>query len=64
MRTQAASDISSLLCPTTKIKLYTTLIVPVLTYGVEVWTITESDESILNTLEIKVLSYILSRLNI
>ena len=55
MRIQTASDISSLLCPTTKIKLCTTLIVPVLTYGVEVWTITESDESILNTIDIKVI---------
>ena len=40
---------------TTKLKLYNTLIVPVLIYGAEAWTLTDSDERKLDMFERKVL---------
>ena len=44
---------------TTKVKLYKTLIVPVLIYGAEYWTLTDSDERMLDMFERKVLRPIL-----
>ena len=42
----------------TKVKIYKTLIIPVLMYGVESWVLTQADESMLGILERKVLRMI------
>ena len=44
-----------MLSRTTKLKLYNTLIVPVLIYCAEAWTLTDSDERMLDMFERKVL---------
>ena len=44
-----------MLTRTSKLKLYNTLVVPVLIYGVEAWTLTDSDENMLDLFERKVL---------
>ena len=44
-----------MLSRTTKLKLYNTLIVPVLIYGAEAWTLTDSDERMLDIFKMKVL---------
>ena len=46
---------SKMLSRTTKLKLYNTLIVPVLIYCAEAWTLTDSDERMLDMFERKVL---------
>ena len=45
---------SKMLSRTTKLKLYNALIVPVLIYGAEAWTLTDSDERTLDMFERKV----------
>jgi hypothetical protein len=46
---------SRLLTRETKVRLYLTLVRPVLTYGCETWTLTKADELALSTFERKVL---------
>ena len=46
---------SKMLSRTTKLKLYNTLIVPVLIRGAEAWNLTDSDERMLDLFERKVL---------
>ena len=46
---------SKMLSRTTKLILYNTLIVPVLIYGAEAWTLTDSNERMLDMFERKVL---------
>jgi hypothetical protein len=46
-----------------KIKLYKTLIRPVLAYGSETWALSKSDEAILGVLEIKILRAIFGPTN-
>ncbi|XP_054086050.1 putative uncharacterized transposon-derived protein F52C9.6 isoform X2 [Zeugodacus cucurbitae] len=55
---------SKVLSRRTKIKLYKSLIIPVLMYGAEAWTMTTSDETTLGVFERKVLRKIYGPLNI
>lgn len=47
---------SHLLGRRTKIKIYKTLIKPILTYACEIWTLSKSDENLLLTFEKKIYS--------
>lgn len=49
---------SNFLSRATKIRLYKTLIRPIITYGCEAWTLTVQQENILNIYERKILRYI------
>ncbi|WP_215796742.1 hypothetical protein, partial [Vibrio anguillarum] len=55
---------SKVLSRRTKIKLYKSLIIPVLLYGAEAWTVSTSDETALGVFERKVLRKIYGPLNI
>lgn len=48
----------------TKLKIYKTLIIPVLMYGAETWTLTEADKTLLNVFERKVLRMIFGPVHI